>query len=418
MKFLKAFMVMALVLTVFILGGCSYVTISENTELTDIKQVAETLEEKSAEVEAAQESVFGVTGTAIDVEDTAYYWKFTSDDFQGYGMFYGMVPQVENTPVTLVSYHDGVETPLAETETADRFVVTDKKLYYNDNDAIVGINLDGSDAKVFAEGHIRDVTEDGKYILFDSKETNGLSPDLYSFSADTGEVFLLASSSDIVGVHDNRVFYIPDSLSFDYDFLSLYSVNPDGSDKKTLFTSDKSEYTDIAHIRFTDEYVYFSYGYAAGSAYVYQGGDIVRVKYDGTDAEILAEHQPQKPVYAAFGINADGSITNYVANEVNDAYFTFRDTHYSDEDGNLIWFDTKTGEPINVSSCFPDENYDISLPDEMFVNVTDNYIFFVTHHGNYDHENSSGWRDAYTREKSVFYMIDRETEEIVTSYEF
>lgn len=362
---------------------------------------------------------FGKTGWALDVDDTAYYWRFTGDDFQDYGMFYGMVPQVENSAVSLVSFCDGTETVLAEAETAGQIVVTDENIYYNDNNSIIRINRDGSDCKTVAEGYICAVSENGKYLFYYLQDRY-YNHDLYSLSLETNKSVLLSENSTLAGVHNETAFYMPDYIYSEDETeksFSLCSVNGDGSEKITLYKSDADSviaFPEIAHIRFTDENVYFSYGSVAGSAAVYQGGDIVRVKYDGTNAEILAENT----IEPMFEINPDGSISNYFIWEINEAYFTFRETHYKDENGNLVWFDSVTGKPTVICPCFSDDEFDLSVPDENLVNVTGKYAFFIMHHGYYDHKNSLGWRDAYTREKSLFYMVDRASGEIVTSYEF
>jgi hypothetical protein len=41
-------------------------------------------------------------------------------------------------------------------------------------------------------------------------------------------------------------------------------------------------------MRFTEDHVFFCYGASAGSGSFFQGGKIVRVNYDGTDAKVVA----------------------------------------------------------------------------------------------------------------------------------
>lgn len=400
-----------LIAGVFLFTGCS------------IKKTS--VSEKSDANAESENQSFGKIGVALDVADSAYYWKFTSDDFEDFGMFYSMVPQSENSAVQLVEYKNGIEKVLAETETAGKIVVTDKKIYYNDNGVIMGINRDASGKEAIIDGYICAVSEDGKYIFYYPENPRLTAHnDIYSLSLETYESVLLANSSTLVGIRGETVFYTPDYVysenAAEMSFF-LCSSSPDGKDKCVIYESDtrySSYFPKVAHIRFTDEYVYFSYGSVAGSAAVYQGGYTVRVKFDGTDAEILSENIGNAISTPMFEVNADGSITNRFVREIDEAYFTFRETHYKDQNGNLVWFDNVSGAPTEICPCFTDESYDISTPDEVLVNVTDKYAFFITHHGFYDSENCIGWRDAYTREKSVFYMVDRETKEVVTSYEF
>ena len=234
----------------------------------------------------------------------------------------------------------------------------------------------------------------------------------------------IRNNCDFVAIHDGKVYYSP--VIEDYDSASrgeimLCSSNPDASDFRMIYhgLADLYDYSmgsacAIAQIRFSDEFIYFSYGAIAGTGHFYQGGNIIRVRYDGSGAKKLFSYSHENFGDSEFTVNPDGSVTPLYVEE-NDALYSYQDK-YIYRDDRIYWFDDITGTPTDICSYYPDQNYHLSTAD--FVNVTDKYAFFVTHHCTYNPEKNMGWRDYYEREKSIFYMIDRQTDEIVTSYEF
>ena len=64
---------------------------------------------------------------------------------------------------------------------------------------------------------------------------------------------------------------------------------------------------------FKDEYIYFSYGSYAGTGSVYAGGKIMKVKKDGTEAEVVAGMDGLRA--PAFSVSEDGTVVSQSIDE-------------------------------------------------------------------------------------------------------
>ena len=366
---------------------------------------------------------FGRMGWAVDAENAVYYWEFTGDDFEN-GALWGNFEQSENSPVRLICRNNSGETiNILQIETASEFAVTEDRLFYTDNGKIAYFDLDTKQNTVSdIEGIILGITESGEYLVY-THTNDEYKSTLFTLCTSDMSVTKIRDNCTFIAIHDGKVYYSPvieDYESASRGEMKLCSSNPDASDFRMIYhgLADLYDYSigsacSIAQIRFSDEFIYFSYGSVAGSGAFYQGGNIIRVRYDGSGAELFADNS-EGFVDAEFTVNPDGSITQ---NDIGTGgLYNFRRKYTFDLEHNIIWLDETTGAPQTVCTLFPDETYDMSTAD--FVNVTDKYVFFVTHHCTYNPEMNVGWRDYYEREKSIFYMVDRETKEIVTSYEF
>lgn len=434
MKILKLLAITALILSIVVFGGCIMVH-TDSANNTDVKEntsdqnavEAETGKAEIPEADISEEiaiesekAPFGKYGWAVDTEDTSYFWKFTSDDFAS-GALWGDFEQSENSPVDLICKNTGV---ILSTETASEFAVTNERIFYEDNGKIAVFDLNSKTNSVLdIAGKLLGITEDGEYLVYyQTSETSATQ--LCTLRTSDMSVTKIRDNCNFVAMHGGKVYYSPaieDYESASRGEIKLCSSNPDASDFRMIYhgLADLYDYPmgsacSIAQIRFSDEFIYFSYGAVAGSGAFYQGGNIVCVRYDGSGAQTLYSTSDGSYVDSEFTVNADGSVTALDVSG-NDALYGFRDK-YIPNDGRILWFDDITGTPTDICSYYPDESYDLSIPD--FVNVTDKYAFFVTHHCAYNSEKNVGWRDYYEREKSIFYMIDRQTGEIVTSYEF
>ena len=362
---------------------------------------------------------FGKIGSAVDAGNMAYYWKFSDEDF-GEGALFASFEMTNDTYVELVRFENGVETVVAEVETPYDIAVTQDKVFFVDDGCIKFVNHGDTQEQTAVDGFIEGITEDGKKLIYKYYSDDNVGQ-LCALDTDTLETVFLASYTEYVATHNGIVYHTP-YTNYDkpQNVISLYGADSETGENRHIYTTPATEDdtlmfggTSIAHRRFNDEYIYFSHGQVQGTGAFYSGGDIIRVRYDGSDAEILADNSDSY-VDAEFTVNPDGSITQ---NEIGTGgLYNFRRQYTLDTEHNLIWFNGKTGAPEVICSIFPDDNYASS--DCNFVNVTDKYAFFITHYCTLNPEMNVGWRDYYEREKSVFYMVDRESGEIVTSYEF
>ncbi len=425
MKLLKSLALSAVILSSIILGSCSIVPVNNDDVGTDIEKeiVRENKINEESHDDAVEKAGFGKSGWAVDTEDGAYYWKFSDEDLAE-GEIFASFGQTENTNVELVRFENGNETVVANTTTAAEFAVTHDKIFFTDNSKIAYFELD-SEQKTTLDitGEICGITEDGEYLVY-TYTNDEYKKTLYTLCTLDMSVTKIRDNCDFVAVHNGKIYYSPtieDYESASCGEMKLCSSNPDASDFRMIYHSfsDLYDYStgsacSIAQIRFTDEYIYFSYGSIAGTGHFYQGGNIIKVRYDGSGATTLHAYSDETFIDSEFTVNPDGSVTAIDVME-NNGLYNFQDK-YITRDGRIYWFDDITGEPTSICSYYPDENYDLSTVD--FVNVTEKHAYFITHYCTYNPEKNFGWRDYYEREKSIFYMIDRKTEEIVTVYEF
>ena len=362
---------------------------------------------------------FGRMGWAVDTEDAVYYWNFSGEDLNEGALFANF--SQNGTSIELVRYKDGEESVVGDAKWASEFAVTNERVFFADDGYIKFVNHDSNSEETAVEGSISGITEDGKHLVYYSVAEDG-TYQLCALDTITLETILLASKTEYVAIRDGIVYHTPyRNYDTPLGVISLYAANPETGENTFIYSTpaEEDEYallsggTSVAHIRFNDEYIYFSHGQIQGTGAFYSGGDIFRVRYDGSGAELLADNS-EGFVDAEFTVNPDGSITQ---NDIGTGgLYNFRRKYTFDLEHNIIWLDETTGAPKTVCTLFPDDTYDMSTAD--FVNVTDKYVFFVTHHCTYNPEMNVGWRDYYEREKSIFYMVDRQTKEIVTSYEF
>lgn len=402
-----------IILCAFILSGC-VIHISKKDEDKNQDESA------NVTIEAAS---FGKAGFAVDTEDASYYWEFTSDDF-GEGALWGNYEQSYNSPVNLVCRtHDGQVKTVLSTEYAGTFAVTDKGIFYNNNDGfIVFVDPDSQTEKdTGIDAIILGVSSDGKYLIVRMYQNNQ-NIGLYSIDTSDYSATEIHGTCDFLTIHNDIVYYSPYVEDYEKSrqgMVELCRSSIDGKDKYLICQTEPDLYDydtfgygcSIAQMRFSDDRIYFSYGCVAGTGFFYQGGKIVKVNYDGSGMETIAGADGNL-VGSEFEIDKDGNIISLSS---TDAYHEDMAEYYLDE-SSILWYDKNTGKAENVSSYYPDENYYSSSPQH--ITVTDKHVYFITHYSENDPENAVGWREYYVRKKSVFYVVDRETKEIVTSYEF
>lgn len=348
----------------------------------------------------------------------SYYWKFSADDFVE-GGYLGYFSQVEDTAVEMVMRNaDGLETTLFTTEVATDFVVAGGKLYYSAHGELIIYDLKTGESDFTGLwGTLCGVNRSGSYVIC---ENDGV---LYSYCAANGAWTTLATDADYVQTHGNTVYYSP--YATDYEAASmgqmtLSAVELDGTGDRVICTTAPDlypsgtavTYASVGQIRFSNDYIYFSYGSVGGTGMMFQGGKIIRVGYDGTDPTVVAGSSDL--VGADFWINEDGSVTA----DTEDFYYvayaaqrTFEETN----DG-IVYYDPVTGaESLIVSASeYEDSSFDLSVVEK--VAKRGNKVYIYVHYANRDASQDFGWREYYTLVKTVLYIKDLESGEITQLY--
>ena len=286
--------------------------------------------------------------------------------------------------------------------------------------------MEGNDYREHGEGKL--YATDGRFVAYGPKSYPGRG--LYLIDTSSENVLRVQEGASYETICNGRIYYV---LNEDKSF-SLCSVNFDGTNDRVLFSSDNSftEYDDhitFGEMRFPiingEEYVYFSYGSVAGTGIFYSGGQIARVKTDGTQAEIIAGNDTSNLVSPDFSVNADGSIEIYDYTRIGEGlYSSGMHTFYIEyglesNDRTVCSIELSNGESIIVlkqedATLFPDEFGGLVAGEqdgEWFLDVEEVELigckaFVRLNYCVEAHEADIGWRTGYRRVSSALLMKD------------
>lgn len=404
MKFSKLLGTAAIVFSAAICIGCSSTPI-----ITDDGK--DSSNNQNQEVQS-----FGKYGMGLDVNEKFYFWKFTADDMDEGGLF-ATYSQTDDSFVELVCLDGDTETVVRSVETASEFAANEKGLYYNSGEAILFMPY-GSEKETHCDfGEILGITENGKFVIYSKDDST-----LCAIDTSDNSSKILYENTRFVKINENAVYHTPieESGAASKGLISLYSADPETNTGICLFTSDGNLYdgesrgeVNISKIVFRDDYVYFSYGAVGGSGAFFQGGDVVRAKKDGSGSEVLVDFSVENVLTDGnFVVLEDGSV---LADSEYEAFHSNLE-ETGTERGIITYNEPGTGKPLDICSYKHDPSYDSSSVS--YISITDKYVFFVTHYGTYVPEKNMGWRDYYSRDKSIFRIYNRETLTYFYSYEF
>ena len=266
-------------------------------------------------------------GNVAQKEDgTVYYWEYDSASFEGSAALGYYKPIVGETNKLMMQSPSGEKVMIGDMEGGGSLVLTDSSriFYEKPVDQIGGYeicSIDQNSGQTQTYGLGRIEASDGKKIIC-SDSTNYC---IDSIDAETGERTKLVDGSFLAS-HDGLIYYQPveaDSGAATKGKVSLAVVDAQGGQQKTLCTTEPDLYADdfqgtasIVSMVFKDEYIYFSYGSYAGTGSVYAGGKIMKVKKDGTEAEIVAGMDGLRaPV---FSVSEDGMVVSQSIDEMYD----------------------------------------------------------------------------------------------------
>lgn len=396
--------------------------------------------------------VLGNGSAVLFAEGYTYYWKYNSASYEQDGIHgnYGVALGSVNNLIRVSE--DGLETVLyAGSGFGELYMyhnqlffqcITDNKYEYH----IFCLNLTD-----------RSVTDYG------TKEICALD--------DVRGKLIVANESamTIIGLSDDSRFELPNATYLNLDHGILYyqdtsnsntdaakegevilcSIFTDGTNQKTLAKTPSGIYDWSQHIPCTitctqihENFIYFAYGFYAGSADYYQGGGLARVSIDGNDFSIIStsasdvfyiadQEANAKLYYYSIWINLStgehGVVessptsceTDGIAEQMpigkpfkaNDGFFYW----HAPEDGHLELL----ASAEEISSLEPTRDNEESLITIRDVSAVGNQLYFTLDYGVHTPENDIGWRYSYRRQTSVFYRRTRGTDqpaEIVYSY--
>lgn len=370
----------------------------------------------------------GGFGNVVTIGSNTYYWRYTKESFSeesynsfGYTNAHNMMVYRDANGKTNVMY---------TLNGSGEFAVANGYIFYATHEnEIRSISLDGKKKEVWGDGYLCGATEDGQYVFFTGY--NGASGDtpLYRINVAEGTCTQLVSVSQFVTYHDGVIYYTK-SVSRENaarGMVDLWSVRPDGSDTTHLYTTKADLYDSyigysdayVDQIRFTDEYIYFSYGSLAGSGSFFQGGKVVRVRYDGTGGRVVAGDDAL--VGGHFSVSENGTVTNYDGSSYL-AQIGFGHP-FATLDGDIYIFNKESGVPeikINfgeynvVGSAMAGSLDDNGIVLIEYIEEVNGKVYCLLHSAV---EQNSTWWASRVRQKTAMIVKDLKTGKVTVLYQ-
>lgn len=372
-------------------------------------------------------------GNVVQKEDgTVYYWEYDSASFEGSAAlgYYKLI--VGETNKLMMQSLSGEKVMIGDMEGGGSLVLTDSSriFYEKPVDQIGGYeicSIDQNSGQTQTYGLGRIEASDGKKIIC-SDSTNYC---IDSIDAETGERTKLVDGSFLAS-HDGLIYYQPveaDSGAATKGKVSLAVVDAQGGQQKTLCTTEPDLYADdfqgtasIVSMVFKEEYIYFSYGSYEGTGSVYAGGKIMKVKKDGTEAEVVAGMDGLRA--PAFSVSEDGTVVSQSIDEMYD-YINSMDKYFT-RNGS-IYFMNENGEPAelvtqadyasvgNVACGQFNDNEAVTI---QFAEKIGNKVYMLLDHGVIDETSRVGWRTGYARVNSAMLSKDLDTGTVETVFSY
>lgn len=377
-------------------------------------------------------SVYEAGNVAQKEDGTVYYWEYDSASFEGSAALGYYKPIVGETNKLMMQSLSGEKVMIGDMEGGGSLALTDGSLIFYEKPVdqiggyeICSIDQNSGQTQTYGLGRIE--ASDGKKIIC-SDSTNYC---IDSIDAETGERTKLVDGSFLAS-HDGLIYYQPveaDSGAATKGKVSFAVVDAQGGQQKTLCTTEPDLYADdfqgtasIVSMVFKDEYIYFSYGSYAGTGSVYAGGKIMKVKKDGTEAEVVAGMDGLRA--PAFSVSEDGTVVSQSIDEMYD-YINSMDKYFT-RNGS-IYFMNENGEPAelvtqadyasvgNVACGQFNDNEAVTI---QFAEKIGNKVYMLLDHGVIDETSRVGWRTGYARVNSAMLSKDLDTGIVETVFSY
>ena len=377
-------------------------------------------------------SVYEAGNVAQKEDGTVYYWEYDSASFEGSAALGYYKPIVGETNKLMMQSPSGEKVMIGDMEGGGSLVLTDSSLIFYEKPVdqiggyeICSIDQNSGQTQTYGLGRIE--ASDGKKIICSDTANHSID----SIDAETGERMKLVDGSFLAS-HDGLIYYQPveaDSGAATKGKVSLAVVDAQGGQQKTLCTTEPDLYADdfqgtasIVSMVFKDEYIYFSYGSYAGTGSVYAGGKIMKVKKDGTEAEVVAGMDGLRA--PAFSVSEDGTVVSQSIDEMYD-YINSMDKYFT-RNGS-IYFMNENGEPAelvtqadyasvgNVACGQFNDNEAVTI---QFAEKIGNKVYMLLDHGVIDETSRVGWRTGYARVNSAMLSKDLDTGTVETVFSY
>ena len=332
-----------------------------------------------------------------------YAWEYTKNSLKTAALFanYDYVTCDANQLVKTDA--NGKRTVIYQGNGYGNLWIVNERMYLYRNNSkenkereLFSLNMQGKDEHAYGDYEVHAVYD--KYLVL----TNSEETEIYVMNTEAGKIQLLEKDAQYLYTDGDTVYFTEHPKDTDKHIV-LASVKLDATERCRLADVRKEDVNQIIQtstnlyincVQVVKDKVYFSCGTYGGSASVYQGGVLAKVKKDGSNFKVLGEAPINFTVYET------GEIMKY--GRINQPF--------QDDNGNIWIYKNNAREKLIVNG----EDYNRrSTVDEYVdirnVDVQKDVVYFSVNYSVPDESVSIGWRTGYRLQSSVYYRKNLKT---------
>lgn len=332
-----------------------------------------------------------------------YAWEYTKNSLKTAALFanYDYVTCDANQLVKTDA--NGKRTVIYQGNGYGNLWIVNERMYLYRNNSkenkereLFSLNMQGKDEHAYGDYEVHAVYD--KYLVL----TNSEETEIHVMDTETEDIQLLEADAQYLYTDDDTVYFTEHPKDTD-EHIVLASVKLDATERCRLADVRKEDVNQIIQtsanlyincVQAVQDTVYFSCGTYGGSASVYQGGVLAKVKKDGSNFKVLGEAPINFTVYET------GEIMKY--GRINEPF--------QDDNGNIWIYRNNAREKLVVNG---EDYYRRSTVDEYVdirnVDVQKDVVYFSVNYSVPDESVSIGWRTGYRLQSSVYYRKNLKT---------
>lgn len=332
-----------------------------------------------------------------------YAWEYTKNSLKTAALFanYDYVTCDANQLVKTDA--NGKRTVIYQGNGYGNLWIVNERMYLYRNNSkenkereLFSLNMQGKDEHAYGDYEVHAVYD--KYLVL----TNSEETEIHVMDTETEDIQLLEADAQYLYTDDDTVYFTEHPKDTD-EHIVLASVKLDATERCRLADVRKEDVNQIIQtsanlyincVQAVQDTVYFSCGTYGGSASVYQGGVLAKVKKDGSNFKVLGEAPINFTVYETGEIMKYGRINK----------------PFQDDNGNIWIYRNNAREKLIVHG---EDYYRRSTVDEYVdirnVDVQKDVVYFSVNYSVPDESVSIGWRTGYRLQSSVYYRKNLKT---------
>lgn len=318
-----------------------------------------------------------------------YAWEYTKNSLKTAALFanYDYVTCDANQLVKTDA--NGKRTVIYQGNGYGNLWIVNERMYLYRNNSkenkereLFSLNMQGKDEHAYGDYEVHAVYD--KYLVL----TNSEETEIHVMDTETEDIQLLEADAQYLYTDDDTVYFTEHPKDTD-EHIVLASVKLDATERCRLADVRKEDVNQIIQtsanlyincVQAVQDTVYFSCGTYGGSASVYQGGVLAKVKKDGSNFKVLGEAPINFTVYETGEIMKYGRINK----------------PFQDDNGNIWIYRNNAREKLIVNG---EDYYRRSTVDEYVdirnVDVQKDVVYFSVNYSVPDESVSIGWRTGY-----------------------